>query len=379
MSRIFTVMHLIRKFIYSFFLLFPAFLAIGKSQLPLWPLLLFTSIQKYRVKLDSVIILLSILILCLVMFFFQTVSVPATLANNLYYMKQLSVVVLALVISRHIDLHSMHFAWFIVCIFSIIIGLFEFFVPGLCNSFVYVNATRPCSGMRVSAFYNEPSHIAFLFFTFYVYMSVLAWTKWSYVILIPSCILFFSMTHITLISFIFIYRLFRQRSGAFVFLILFIFYSFVAFAYLFLREYGYLPVQQSWDKRNLFYVNSFFDVDFLLIYPFFGERQFLYDGWFQALSNDNFEIAQIATGDIVYSLSLLGGLVWSVGPIIVFYLILKLRRSPSIFGLSIGALLLGFPVSLFVLVALFSVDRFPNFIERNNSYGESNQRKREFS
>lgn len=356
-------MRLINKFLYLFFFLCPAFLAAGKSQLPIWPILIVTNFFNVKLRVNDSIFLILIFTFYISSIFAQTINDSNGFINNFYYIKQLMLLTIALLISRKVDLQSIWFSLIVACTVSFIVGTLEMLIPNFCNMFTYVNAVRPCSGIRVSAFYNEPSHIAFLFFTCYVYLNLFGGPKWVYFLILLAGILFFSMSYVTLLGFVFIHRLFQKRSGATVFLFIFLAYSLVSILYLVLRDYGYLPIQQSWDKRNLFFINSFFDLDWLLVYPFFTERQFLYDGWFQALSSSNFEIMQVSKYDVVYSLSLLGGLVWSIGPLAVLWVVLKLLRSPSIFGLSVSALLLGFPAALFVLVALFAVDRIPK--ERN--------------
>lgn len=360
-------MRLVNLAFYSFFLLFPAFFGIGRSQLPVWPILLFFVSHNLRLKVITVFVFFAVFLFLIGSIFSQAIIVPSSFSNNLYYLKQFVLVLVAMLISRKLDLHLTRLALLVACAVSFIVGCLEVFNPGLCNSFVYVNSVRACSGIRVSAFYNEPSHIAFLFFAFFVYHDRLGVGNRLYVFLLFAGFLFFSFTFISLFSFVVIYKLFKRRSGAFVFVSIFLFYTAISVGYLLLRDGGFLPVQQSWDKRNLFFVNSFFDVDLLLIYPFFLGREFLYDGWFQVLSSENFEIAQLAAGDIIYSLSFLGGLFWALGPFAILYAIIKLMRLPSISGLSLGALLLGFPASLFVLVALFAVDRMAVLSSSNSS------------
>jgi len=339
--------------------MFPAFLAVGNSQLPLWPVLVFFNFSSLRFLRQDIFFIFFILLFYISSILAEVILQPASLINVFYYLKQFLVLLVAVIVSRQLNLNSMHFALFYACVFSLIVGVLEFLTPGLCEYFSYVNAVRPCSGIRVSAFYNEPSHIAFLFFTFYIYSHFFGFTKLGFFVFICASIVFFSMTFITLITFILIYKLLRNKSGATVFLVIFSYYTFFSLSYLVLREYDFLPVQQSWDKRNLFFVNSFFSLDHILLYPFFSGRTFLYDSFFYSLVSNNFEIRQISDVDIVYSLSLLGGIFWSVGPLIMLWLFLKLLRSTSLFGLCVSSLLLGFPVSLFVIAALLSVNRFP--------------------
>ena len=126
----------------------------------------------FKISVQDIFFVLSILLFYFGSILSEVIIKPAFLMNTFYYFKLFLLLSLAVIVSRQIDLTSMHSALFFACALSLIVGVSEILNPGLCEYFSYVNAVRPCSGIRVSAFYNEPSHIAFLFFTFYVYSNI---------------------------------------------------------------------------------------------------------------------------------------------------------------------------------------------------------------
>ena len=345
-------------------LLFPALVAVGKSQFPYWiVLILFFAAASYH-RRDAVII--GALIAVYGTFLFL---IGEDTGMSITYGLAVGICVFwSVYFSRLLDPRMVALAVKLVMYISLFIGFIEIIFPNFCGSFDRFNSVRACSG-RPSAFYNEPSHIAFLFGAFLcLNNSHIDWRE-KLVLAVGFFIIFPSGTVFAISLFWAIFRVLKGRQWFGLVCCLVTYYG-VSIGYLELRDAGLLPANQSWDKRTLFLLSSTMDWADWIVPSFIYDLRPLYTTFYLDVAATNPELTPDVLSEGVFSFSAVGTILQAYGGIGVLAFLLFTKKTGN-WGFAWSLLILGYPVSLFALAATWSLCREREPFTNKNSLGSS--------
>ena len=331
-------------------LTFPALIGFGRSQFPYWILLslIIVLCSKHRVQ-DLVVGLFVGIVGGVLLSFGENSSFSV-----IYGLLVSLIMFWAVYFSRFLEPQLVVGAVRLSILISILIGSLELLVPGICSDFGYFNSVRNCSG-RPSAFYNEPSHIAFLLAAFLCCnYSQVGW-KEKTLISGAFCFVFPSGTVLVILVFFLVFRFFRSKQGLGLFCCWLLYYS-ISFIYLELRQDGWLIMNQSWDKRTLFLISSTLDWTDWIIPSVLYDPTPLYTGFYPELVAVNPELTPDVLSEGVYSFSLLGAVLQTLGGLGVL-VFLSVTKKVGSWGFAVSLLVLGYPASLFTLAVTWALCR----------------------
>jgi hypothetical protein len=353
-------------------LIFPALIAKGTSQFPIWAVVLFLGMtlqaHNLHVRQRFIITILAVFIIFLIQVLFDDNHTSVAF----YRLQILLSFVLAITLTKDMDEKTILTATTVAVLLNLSAVVGELFVPDFCRLKDVLNSVRSCVDGRPSGFYSEPSHIAFLVLlhAFLLLKSHKIGFNIQTLIIVIFATLTISGTFIAGVLIFSTYRVIKKLKFS-------SFYSLIItsgayltsnITYLYYRNNGTLPVQGSFDKRSTFSTN-FLDLERLVpnisVWP--TNEIFYANGLYPNVMENNPEILLGYSKLVPAMLSPISlGLItfgWPIGLLIILLLfrIVSCKRYPEF----VLIFWLGFPASLSVLP-------FIVVMMKKNKYYESN-------